>query len=202
LTRISAPKHLKALIVVGVILGLALPLYLVPNALGNSFIRSNLRVSYLYVATPGLPVGERIFKVMAEDGTALNVTGIAFTILVSNSYFIPITINYRAPELVLFIYSESVGEPGGALYNDRLVWRTTGSADVGDEDNVRFTSEEELAEHVISIPPAGLRYEFADEATTWNGTDIRTGGLASTGTYYIYALAFNKLAQSVIIVAD
>ncbi len=182
--------RLKLVLLLSIALGLAIPLYVVPNAMGDLFVQSRLSLTYLSVE---VPVPDPTFRVLRGDGTVVDVTGIAFSVHVDNSYFLPVVIGYRAPELLLLVYSEKVDNPGDDSANPKLVWRATGSADVSDEDNVRFTSTEELTEHAVSVPPQGLRFEFADDSTTWNGVDTWTSRLASPGVYYVYSIAFGRL---------
>jgi len=181
--------RLRVIILVVLAVGLAIPIYVVPNTMSDLFVRRSLGLTYLSVE---VPVPDPVFAVLAKDGTVVNVTGIAFSVHVDNSYFLPVVISYRSPELVLLIYSVEVENPGEESAYGQLVWTASASADVSDEDNVRFTSTDELVEHVISVPTQGLRFEFADDSTTWNGVDSRTTRQAAPGIYYVYSIAFGR----------
>ena len=188
--------RVKAIILVTVAVGLAIPLYVVPNLMADSFARARIEVIYLTIQPDVQYDVSRTFRVLSNDNATVNVAGVAFSVRISNSYFLPVTVSYRAPELALFIYAEEVERPGDAVSMTKLVWRTTASASISDEDNVRFTSEEELVEHVVSIPPAGLQFDFANEETTWNGIDTK-GIPVNPGRYYVYAIAFGRFTLPV-----
>ena len=195
MNRKTIGRRTKLIIILSAALGLALPFYVVPNAIGNSFTSSSLKLVYLSTTAP---VNAPTFKVLNEN-TAENVTGVTFSIIVSNSYFLPVVVSYQGHELVVFIYNSTVDRAGDAIFANKLVWRTTASADLADEDNVRFPNSEELVLHAVSIPPSGMQFDLADEETAWNGTDTRVHSIVGPGDYYVYALALGRLSPPVLV---
>ncbi len=164
--------------------------------MGGSFIRASLKVVYLTVTAP---TGSVTFHVSGKDNTVLNVTGLAFSIKVSNSYFLPVLVNYRGPDLVVLVYNRTVSSPGDVASNSSVKWQVSASADIGDEDNVRFPAAQDFVEHVVSVPPVGVTFNFGDDNTVWNGIDIHTGRIVTPGTYYAYAIAFGRATPPVLL---
>lgn len=185
-----------AFLIAALLLSLAIPLYVVPNAMGDSFVKTHLSAEYLPVSSV---VDVPTFKVQGEGNTILSVGGVGFLVNVTNSYFVPVIISYGPDQLVIYVYNQRVDHPGDQSLNTKLVWNATGAADTGEEDNTRVTSQEDLTQHVLSVPPSGISYVFADQTSAWNGTDYRTATMAAPGDYYVYALAFGRMTGPIIV---
>jgi len=192
---LSRPR-VVALIITVTLLGSAFPLYVIPNAFGENFIGTELRADYLPVTSI---VDVPTFNVAGQGDAILTVGGIGFTVKVTNSYFMPVVINYSGDQLVVYVYPEKVSQPAEKRPTKNLVWNATGAADTGEEDNTRVTNEAELTQHVLSVPVGGLSFQFTNQDTVWNGTDIRTGQKATAGNYYVYALTFGRMTGPIVV---
>ena len=193
----KAGKRIRLTIIISLTLGLALPFYVIPNAMGSSFASSRVQVlDYLTDSVGGMGP---TFRVLDNGIIIENITAITFSIFILNSYFLPVVVNYRGYELALYIYNSNVDKPGDLSYTNKLVWKVTASADLSDEDNVRFPNSEELADHAVSVPPSGMRFNLADEETAWNGTDTAAGKTVAPGDYFAYAIALGRISSAALI---
>jgi hypothetical protein len=190
--------RIKILIIISTAVGLAVPFYLVPNVMGDSFIKSSPGITYLTTYSDCYlgPCG-RTFHILRDKQT-LTVAGIEFYVQVSNSYFLPVTISYKGPDILLMIYNRSIENPADRRFDTKLVWKTTGSSGLGDDDNTRFTGYAEFAEHVTSVPPSGLRLGGGADLT-WDGTIAQTGAPAGPGPYFVYMQVFGRLAPAIVV---
>jgi len=163
----------------------------VPNMMGDSFVRASLVVSYLSTYSNSFEGAGGVTFRVSSHGNPLNVSGVQFSIHVSNSYFMPVALSYTGPDSSIFVYNATVLFPGDARFHGNLVWEATGAYG-GEEDNTRYTSASDLAEHVTSIPAGSLTLPNSD--MTWNGTDTRSlrSPIVMPGFYYVYAMAFGK----------
>lgn len=183
--------HVRIVALIVVAISLSVPLYFVPNMMGDSFVRASLDASFLSTYSNSFEGGGGLIFRVLSHGNSLNVSGVQFSIHVSNSYFMPVVLSYTGPDSTIFVYNSTVPLPGDAKFQGNLVWEATGAYG-GEEDNTRYVSASDLAEHVTSIPTGSLILPNSD--MTWNGTDTRSFGspIVTPGFYYVYAMAFGK----------
>ncbi len=195
------------------------PYYVVPSTRGDHFVSFSSELDYILEAHPSLEIAEVVYP----DGRVVPVTWqvswIGLHVNVTNSYFVPVEVNYNGFDFVWLIYNRTVTDPTDVVgNNDYLVWgafqaahdvyrRTTyGFYDgpgwwpvneTGYESGYEYyAAHVDRSNYTKTIPPGTRRHYLVFHAITgsfWSGQNYKTHQPLPPGTYHIYVIAYGKV---------
>ena len=169
----------------------------VPFMFGNRYVSTSLDLDFLL--GPGNPSMEVVYT----NGSLIRVCFVGFNVNVTNSYFASVYIRYNGLDFVILIYNRTVVDPEdvignkpflvwGAFYAKPFQFGTT----LGNSYDY-YVDHKDLSNFTRRIPPGTERYLSLFEmwpAPQWWGQNCFTNETLSTGTYFIYAIAFGKVS--------
>jgi hypothetical protein len=151
------------------------------------------------------------------EGKAIDVRLISIEINVTNSYFLPVYINYNGFDVVWLIYNKTVTEPSDVVSNRNcLVWGAyyylvyvpisdpkSGVHDFTGDGFEYYSDKRELSNFQIEIPNGSnsrmgqlLFMPPSSAPGAWSGQYcLNVTSFVSPGTYFMYCIIFGILCN-------
>lgn len=184
------------------IVAILISLVIVPLAFSDNFVSVSFKP--LFVSGPGNPTLEVVYF----NGSIVPIIEMGEQVNVTNSYFVPVQIKYNGFDYVMLIYNHTVTDPTDVVKNkDYLIWGAFAAYHLSwpatfalsdSEPYNYYVSRKDLLNYTKAIPVGALTYvKFVDAGVglpNWYGQDSN-GYPVSPGTYYIYCIAYGKVAE-------
>ncbi len=197
--KCKIPILVSVVLIVAMLVSL---LVIVPLAFSDGFVSVSFK-PYFY-SGPGHPTLEIVYF----NGSIVPVTEMGIQINVTNSYFVPVQIRYNGFAYVMLIYNHTVTDPTDVVKNkDHLIWGAfdayspswkTASALSDPESYNYYVSRKGLLNYTKAISVGTLKctkFLYSGVGLPhWIGQDLH-GCPVSPGTYYIYCIAYGKVAK-------
>lgn len=175
----------------------------IPFAFSERFVSISFE-PYFYVG-PGHPTLEVIYF----NGSIIPITIMGVKINITNSYFLPVQIMYNGFDYVMLIYNHTVADPADVAKNkDHLVWGAfdachpvpwswSSTRRLSDSESYNYyVSRKDLLNYTRVIKKSFTTIKFEGgiiDGPCWTGQNLN-GRPVSVGTYYIYCIAYGKVA--------
>lgn len=206
-------KRKIPIIVVSVVIGtLFILLVFVPLVFGEQFVSFSFQPKPRYIVGP---LGHTM-EIVYINGSIIPVSCVELEVNVTNSYFVPVQVKYNGFRFVWLIYNYTVVDPEDVVGNRAFLvwgafdtpylksiwglygfdWRGTPLGNMTGYEY--YVARKDLSNYTTTIPVGTYRklvFYWTPEfpASYWYGQDLH-GSLVSPGTYYIYCIAYGKVA--------
>lgn len=199
-------RNLKIFIIIvsiAIIVSLISLLIIVPVVFGSQFV--SVSFQFYKVIGPGHPT----LEIVDVNGDILQILYVGLIVNITNSYFFPVQVRYNGFDNVMLIYNRTVDRPADVVTNkDFLVWGAfEGVFDTTLDDRINpnlgnrsgyyyYVARKDLSNYTKTIGIGTLTYPMFEEAMGlpyWAGQDLN-GHPILPGTYYIYCVAYGKVA--------
>lgn len=203
------PIAVALMLIVGMLFIL---LAFVPLVFGEQFVSFSFQPEPYYIVGPL----RHTMKIVYFNGSIIPISYIQLTVNVTNSYFVPVEVRYNGFDFVMLIYNRTVSDPGDVVGNkDSLIWGAFQAAyyingwlsygfdwwdtALGNMTGYEYyVAHKDLSNYTKTISVGTIRYHAFNWAPWfprcyWYGQDLH-GYPVSPGTYYIYVIAYGKVA--------